>query len=352
MKSLIKMPQISVVLSAYNAAQTIRQAIDSILAQTYEDYEFLIVNDASTDDTEKIILSYFDSRIIYVNNLVNEGLINSLNKAIRCARGKYIVRMDADDISFPNRLYEQYFFMEKHPEIDVCGTWMYQFNDSGYERKVIAPVFDKDIKAFLFFKNPIFHPTVMMRKDIFNVVNGYKKEDYRQEDLGLWVELTKCGKKFYNLPIPLLYYRYSPDSESNLGKNNLKCYKEVRRRIIDRMLSLTSLDIDESSKEIISVLSSSILVKECSVKYIKQNVKKLFILLDVKAAEFDRVSLRRALAYHLVLLLFSQPALIKYAFLFFYRGIVVDMILAMSQYIVMRYVSGKFSITTHAKNDK
>lgn len=338
MKYSIESPLISVIMSAYNASITLKEAIDSILSQTFINFEFIIVNDASTDDTEKIILSYLDKRIVYLRNEENKGLIYSLNKAIKIAKSKYIARIDADDISCRNRLSLQYTFMEKHPKVDICGTWMYQFAENKFKRKVISPILDKDIKAFLLFKNPIFHPSVLMRKSIFDSILGYDNEDYRQEDLGLWINAVNAEKNFFNIPIPLIYYRYSPNSESNIGKNNLECYSIIRTRIISRLLN--NLAINDEDKGVISTLTSSVLIRTCSLKFIKQNIKKLFLLLEVDKG-FDKVSVRRALAYHLLVIVSIKPSIMRHFSIFFQNGILGDMVIIALYYGLLKNIPGR-----------
>ena len=112
-------PGVSVVMPAYNAAKYIKEAIDSILAQTYRDFEFIIVNDGSTDNTKEIILSYSDPRIVYIENEQNSGICVTLNKGLDAAKGRYIVRMDSDDIALPQRLEVQVRYMDANPVVGV-----------------------------------------------------------------------------------------------------------------------------------------------------------------------------------------------------------------------------------------
>ena len=114
-------PTISIILPAYNAEKYLAPAIESILQQSFKDFEFIILNDGSTDNTEKIILSYTDSRIKYIKNEKNLKLIKTLNKGIELAKGKYIARMDADDIALPTMLEECYTFFETHPEYSIVA---------------------------------------------------------------------------------------------------------------------------------------------------------------------------------------------------------------------------------------
>ena len=142
-------------MSVYNGAKFLGEAIDSILAQTFTEFEFIIIDDASTDDSLKIINSYKDARIIVVKNTKNHGLTKSLNIGIAKAKGKYVARMDADDISMPKRLEKQFDFMEEHPEFAFCGSKAISINEEGQEVKYLPDtVCDKDIiLAYIFFKN-------------------------------------------------------------------------------------------------------------------------------------------------------------------------------------------------------
>src|SRR5687768_2170096 len=115
------MPVISVIMPVYNTAAYLRESIESILTQTFKDFEFIIINDGSADNSEEIILGYNDQRIKYLKNEVNKGYVFSLNRALKIATGKYIARLDSDDLSLPGRLMAQYNFMENHPQVIVCG---------------------------------------------------------------------------------------------------------------------------------------------------------------------------------------------------------------------------------------
>src|SRR5690606_13489679 len=145
---------ISVVLPAYNAELYIKEAIDSVLAQTFTNFELIILNDGSTDKTEEIILSYQDSRIVYVKNEHNLGLIGTLNKGMALAKGKYIARMDADDICFPERFEKQVAFLEKNKEYIICGTSAYRFYKNISDKTAFnPPLADNNIRVRLFFNS-------------------------------------------------------------------------------------------------------------------------------------------------------------------------------------------------------
>lgn len=207
----IKVPKVTVLMPVYNGEQYLEEAIDSILSQTYTDYELLIINDGSKDHSEKIIQSYNDQRIRRINNSQNLGLIATLNKGLDLARGEYIARMDQDDISLPDRIEKQVNFMESNQHIGICGTWVEIFGESnsGFLRH---PVSAASIKAHLFFDSFLAHPTVMMRRKTLDSHKlRYDHNDLCAEDYGLWV---RCSFLFplANIPEVLLKYRISPNS--------------------------------------------------------------------------------------------------------------------------------------------
>jgi glycosyltransferase involved in cell wall biosynthesis len=214
--------KISVVLATYNAEKYLKEAIDSVLSQTFGDFEFVIVNDGSTDSTSEIILSYNDSRIVYLDNGTNNGLIYSLNRGLSESKGKYIARMDADDIALSHRLQVQFDFMESHPEIGICGSVIEVFYDESDKRKIIRfPEDDEAVRAYTYFQAPFCHPTVVMRKDVIDrYCIRYPSEFFRTEDYAMWVNLLKYTQG-YNIQSVLLHYRKHEGSETWLsGQEN------------------------------------------------------------------------------------------------------------------------------------
>jgi len=223
------MPRISVVMSAYNSEKYIKEAIDSILSQTYEDFEYIIINDGSTDKTEEIIQSYNDDRIVYVNNEENIGLTKSLNKGIKMAKGEYIARMDADDISLPHRFQKQVDFMDANHDVGVVGSWMECFGD--VNRIVKIPTEHEDLfYSFLHTYPTIPHPTAFIRKAILFGNNIFYDESVKYaQDFKLWNEL-KYVTRLSNMPEVLLLYRVNSCSISSLNKeeqNNIR-YQVVK----------------------------------------------------------------------------------------------------------------------------
>lgn len=156
----------SVIMTAFNAEKYIAEAIESILNQTFADFEFIIVDDASTDNTSLIIQRFTDSRIIVIRNVQNEGVAKSSNIGLRYAKGKYIIRADADDINLAERFEKQIEYMEKHPKIMLSSCSMVIFGENEAERKRIIRLNEQQIKANLIFNSVLPHPGFIFRREV------------------------------------------------------------------------------------------------------------------------------------------------------------------------------------------
>jgi glycosyltransferase involved in cell wall biosynthesis len=209
-------PLVSVVMPVYNGETYLREAADSILGQTFADFEFIIVDDASTDSSVEIVRAYADPRIRLVRNDRNLGVSGSLNRAIQLARGTYVARMDADDVSRPERLARQVAFLDAHPACGVVGTWTEIYSErTSTGRAHRHPTEDLDIKYEVLFDSPFVHSTVMIRGDVFTAVGLYPVTDSSPypEDFVLWSRIARAFGTA-NLPEALLVYREVPGSES------------------------------------------------------------------------------------------------------------------------------------------
>ena len=212
-------PKISVIFSVYNGATYLKEAVESILNQSYFDFEFIIVNDGSTDYTEEILNKYTDSRIIRINNPQNIGLVKSLNLAIEKARGELIARMDADDISTPDRFEKQVAYLKAEPEISVIGTYMKHIDAEGNDLKVLSiPCNHELIKWKMLFETSIFHPTVMMRKKDLLKEGKYNPNYQHIEDTELWSRMIE-NVQFSNLNEVLYIRRWHRDSICNIHQS-------------------------------------------------------------------------------------------------------------------------------------
>jgi len=200
------MCNISIIMPAFNAEKYIKEAINSILSQTYSNFELIIIDDGSRDNTSSIIESYNDKRIVFIKNEKNLGIVDSRNKGIACSKGKYIACMDSDDIALPLRLEIQYDFMENNQDIGLCGGQAISFGSGRKRKPMLTSSFcHYDIAFDLLFKCPFIHPTIFIRKDIL-VKHKIVYEKVSTEDYQLYARLLKYTK-FINLPETLIYYR-------------------------------------------------------------------------------------------------------------------------------------------------
>ena len=228
-------------MSVYNGMPYLKDATESILNQTYKNVEFIIVDDASTDGSWKYLKSTNDKRIKLIRNKKNLGLASSLNKALKVARGDYIARMDADDISLPKRLDTQVRFLDKNTNIDLCGTWVNLINKEG---KIVGqkryPTSDIKIKRVLPFYNPIIHPTLMIKTDVIHNTGYYDPSYDFAEDYEL---LVRSRKKFTMANIPKVtlklrigHVRRSTQQMIKMDKLDLK----IKMRILKENFSATA----------------------------------------------------------------------------------------------------------------
>jgi len=214
-------------MSVYNAEKYLRDSIASILKQSFTDFEFIIINDGSTDNSKKIIYEFkrLDKRIVSYEK-VNTGLADSLNLGIAKSKGRFIARMDADDISHIDRLKIQLEFIKKN-KLDICGAGIQKF---GYvKNKQLYFQKADDIKLFLFFNTCFAHPTILGKKEVF-VRFKYRKKIYRGQDYDLWTRMALKGIKMSNVPLVLLNYRVINESKIKkeleiLEYNKLKIQK-------------------------------------------------------------------------------------------------------------------------------
>lgn len=226
--------KVSVVMPVYNGAQYLQEAIDSILDQTFKDFELIIIDDGSSDDSLKIIQMNADKdkRIIFIRNEQNSGICVTLNKGLDFASGEYILRMDCDDISELNRIEKQVSFMDRHPEIGVLGSKIQIFGES-----VNSYIFDFDEDWKLCIADMIFatcmaHPAVIMRNEIIQKYKLRYDDKFRgMEDYYMWWQISKYAK-ISNIQEPLLNYR--------------KHSKQVtQKKIDDKYLNMTTLFLNE-----------------------------------------------------------------------------------------------------------
>jgi len=235
-------PRITVLMPVYNGEIYLAEAIESILDQTFKNFEFLIVNDGSTDNSVSIIEDFAkkDERIRLINNKKNKGIVGALNTGLEDAKGEYIARMDSDDISVPERLEKQVKFMDDNPEVGICGSWIKLFGKA--DNIVKNPVNHDDIMCNLLFYNAIAHPSVIIRSELFKKNNLKYSNFSHAEDFELW---TRCGFlfKLHNIPEILLKYRISSQNVTSQKKDVLA---ETAYRIFGEKLKKLGIGSDKN----------------------------------------------------------------------------------------------------------
>lgn len=229
------MPRVSIIMATYNCKDTLKKSIDSILLQTYTDWEFIICDDCSSDGSYGVLLEYknrYSDKFIVLRNEVNSKLAFSLNRCLEIAKGEYIARMDGDDISVPERLQRQVSFLDANPEYAVVGTAMSAFEQDDCKLKNTRYVKEIPSPNDLLNGPCFFHATIMMRKQAYELVGGYTVSDrtMRAQDYDMWFRFFANGLTGYNLQEALYLVR---EDDAALKRRTIKsrCY-EVQTKLI------------------------------------------------------------------------------------------------------------------------
>ena len=235
---------VSVVMPVHNVARYIDEAMESILNQSFPNFELIIVDDGSTDDTVERIKGYKDSRIRLYRH--DHDFIGSLNLGLQEARGKYVARMDADDMMHVDRLRIQYNIMELEPSIDCCGSWFTMYDEATGAKRLVPMVSGKIeyVLLLLLGGNPFCHPTMMLRKDFLDRHHLSYKDYKYAEDYKLWFDVAKYGGVFYIESQDLLCYRRHKGQVTHLKKEEqAETGNMIRDEIIDYLLGFCSSEI-------------------------------------------------------------------------------------------------------------
>lgn len=255
---------VSILMSVYNAEKFLAESIDSILNQSHSEFEFIIIDDGSTDSSPEILKNYTDSRIRIIRK-ENTGLADSLNIGIKAAKNEFIARMDADDIALPERIELQYRFLTENISYAIVGSNTIEIDEAGESICISRrPEAEEEIKSRMregIIKEipytPFYHSTVMFRKRLFNEAGGYLKEMRKSQDVVLFYRMKELGK-YSNIAKPLLKYRIHKSSVSRIEPGRLKAFRAIlieiihkgtitidQARFIDEMVT----GIDEKSRE-------------------------------------------------------------------------------------------------------
>jgi len=237
-------PLISVIIPVFNGEKHLKESVESVLSQTYQNWELIIINDGSTDNTEKVILNQTDKRIRYFFNETNMGIIYSLNRGLDEAKGEFIARLDADDIALPFRLEKQIKFLTGNKEYVLVGSYFHTIDAAGkYLQMVTFPDNDRDARSYLLLHNCFCHSSVMMRAAVIKELR-YDPEYQICEDYDLWYRISGKGK-ISNIPIFAALYRLHDGNTSQKKKEIMFAnVNRINQKILD------TLKIEYSEKEL------------------------------------------------------------------------------------------------------
>jgi len=224
-------PKVSVLMSVYNAERYVREAVESILSQTFGDFEFIVINDGSTDGTREVLEGIRDDRVRLLHQ-ENVGLTRSLNRGLRLARGEYIARMDADDISLPQRFEREVALLDGDPQISLADTAARRLRDDG-ERVLCPTAAFAEPRVSLMLENPVHHGNVMVRREALLAVGGYDEHFRYAQDHDLWLRMAWRGMRFGLVPEALFVFRQVPECLTRTRRNEQWAFsREARLRVM------------------------------------------------------------------------------------------------------------------------
>lgn len=277
-------PTLSILMPVYKTAPYLQEAIDSMLSQRFSDFELIVLNDCSPDDAEEILDRYDDPRIVRYRGEKNQGLANVLNVGMDMARGRYIARMDSDDISLPERFETQVNYLESHPDIDLCSCGMKLFGakDGTWVRDADPEM----VKITALFFSPILHASSVWRKGAFERFGlRFRQEMVPAEDYDLWCRALVKGLRLVNIPECLYLYRIRPDQATENTERTSGKEIEVRRDFLQSVYpSLAESDIDTFAR--LTAVTDPEQFKVLSSRLLAANGESVF---------FDQVKLGRRL---------------------------------------------------------
>lgn len=248
------MPKVSVILPVYNGERYLAEAIDSILGQTYRNFELIIINDGSRDGSAQRLVEFDDPRIVYLEQ-ENMGLAATLNRGLSLARGEFIARQDQDDISLSDRFAKQVAFLEKNPDYGMVGTWAEIFSECEAKKRYhYHPVDNLELKLHLHFRNPFVHSSMMLRKQTVHDAGCYTTDPARQppEDYELWSRMARHAN-IANIPQVLVRYREVETGMSHAGANPFASM--VHKISCENVaITLADLPVAAAGKDLVSLM--------------------------------------------------------------------------------------------------
>lgn len=280
-------PTVSILMPVYKTAPFLREAMDSMLSQTFTDFELIVLNDCSPDNAEEILDEYNDPRIVRYLGKENVGLANVLNVGMQMAKGKYIARMDSDDISSPNRLEVQIDYLERHPDIDLCSCGMNLFG--AMEDQWIRESDFETVRINALFFSPVLHASSVWKRDTFEMLGlRFRQEMVPAEDYDLWCRALSGGLRLVNIPYCMYQYRIHP----NQATGNME--KRLQKEQVVREGYLHTLFPEAEEKDIISIAA----MKPCLDPDKFKNTANKLLSLSAETSFFNKEKLRNYLKKH------------------------------------------------------
>lgn len=297
-------PHVTVLVAVHNGERHLRASIQSVLAQTFEDFELLVVDDASTDGTREILDAFAEPRMRILTNTQNLGLTRSLNRGLREARGRYVARQDADDLSDPPRLARQVALLESRPELALVASQYRRIDDSGeVESAREVPTEAIDIRWRLLFLNAFTHSSVTFRRDVVLALGGYDERYSYAQDYDLWSRIA-AAHEVAALPESLVRYRRTADSMTATSGRAGDEVAAIRTRNLEAVgVDARAIDVDVAWRLLFARGGEIDATRAATVARRILHVQESFataLRLDARAARRHRASVRRLLARRLV----------------------------------------------------
>jgi glycosyltransferase involved in cell wall biosynthesis len=274
-------------MPVYKTEPFLREAIDSMLSQTFTDFELIVLNDCSPDNAEEILDDYKDSRIVRYLGEKNAGLANVLNVGMQMARGKYIARMDSDDISAPNRLEVQVNYLEQHPDVDLCSCGMNLFG--AMDDQWIRESDIETVRINALFFSPVLHASSIWRRDAFDRLGlRFRQEMVPAEDYDLWCRALSGGLHLMNIPECMYQYRIHPNQAT------VNTEKRLQKEQIAREGYLHTLFPNAEEKDIVSIAA----MKPCLDPDVFKVTADKLLEMNADNVFFNEEKLRKYLKKH------------------------------------------------------
>lgn len=252
------LPLVSIVMPVYNTAPFLEEAVNSILNQTFKDFEFIIIDDGSTDGSLELLKTFRDERILLLSNGINRGLVFTLHRGLKAAQGKFIARMDGDDVAVPDRLKLQLEYLKRHPEADLVASCVELMDEDGNQMGVwpddVKHVTPESIRSFLPVNNSLAHPTVLAKAEIMLSL-GYRVAQRDAEDYDLWLRWASGGFSMHKIPDPLVRHRIRKGSFTRLRQRNVYLKNATtKRRFFFHEIWMGNLNIFVCTVGLMSIL--------------------------------------------------------------------------------------------------